>query len=121
MFRIFSFDVLKKLLVTFTYYLHCVTLGVTTVLKGHYLGWRVKQTKIFKMAILIPEVVFNCLLGPAGGLGMPVPNGVPQSDFTGMNGFILEKKISLGPTRKNKPEKQNAEHFSLNKFNEQLC
>lgn len=27
------------------------------------------------MAILIPEVVFNCLLGPAGGLGMPVPMG----------------------------------------------
>lgn len=46
--RTFSFDVLKSYyyLVIFIYYLHCVTLCVNTVLKRHYLGWRVKESKI---------------------------------------------------------------------------
>lgn len=59
--RTFSFDVLKSYyyLVIFIYYLHCVTLCVNTVLKRHYLGWRVKESKILKMPIPIPEVPFN--------------------------------------------------------------
>lgn len=47
--RTFSIDILESCsnyyLVIFIYYLHCIMLGVNTMLKGHYLGCRAQLLK----------------------------------------------------------------------------
>lgn len=52
--RTFSIDIPESCsnyyLVIFIYYLHCIMLGVNTMLKGHYLGRRAQLLKNLKNA-----------------------------------------------------------------------